>query len=145
MQRCKSRRRSPCSGLATRAIEPKTFSEHWYKCLRALGLRVRGLYCIKGTSTSHALRTVGSVEWVETQTGVAYATLKKHYAKWLLSRDEWNFDDSWTRLRPKGPKLTSTPMLPGHQFLQLRNILPQKECEEGDLNPHGCYPTSPSN
>jgi hypothetical protein len=19
------------------------------------------------------------------------------------------------------------------------------ECEEGDLNPHGCYPTSPSN
>jgi hypothetical protein len=25
-------------------IEPKTFSEHWYKCLRAPGLRVRGLY-----------------------------------------------------------------------------------------------------
>ena len=28
---------------AGKPIEPKTFSEHWYACLRALGLRVRGL------------------------------------------------------------------------------------------------------
>jgi transcriptional regulator with XRE-family HTH domain len=28
-------------------------------------------------------QAVPSVEWVEKQTGVAYATLKKHYAKWM--------------------------------------------------------------
>jgi hypothetical protein len=54
-------------------IEPKTFSDHWYDCLRALGLRVRGLYCTKDTYVSHALQKVGSIEWVEQQTGVAYA------------------------------------------------------------------------
>lgn len=43
---------------------------------------MRGLYCTKDTYVSHALQTVGSVEWVEKQTGVAYTTLKKHYAKW---------------------------------------------------------------
>ena len=67
-------------------IEPKTFSDHWYDCLRALGLRVRGLYCTKDTYVSHALQKVGSIEWVEQQTGVAYATLKRHYAKWMPSR-----------------------------------------------------------
>ena len=71
---------------AGQPIEPKTFSDHWYDCLRALGLRVRGLYCTKDTYVSHALQKVGRVEWVEQQTGVAYATLKKHYAKWLPSR-----------------------------------------------------------
>jgi hypothetical protein len=30
--------------------EPKTFSRHWYDCLRALGIRQRGLYCSKGTT-----------------------------------------------------------------------------------------------
>ena len=24
-------------------------------------------------------------------------------------------------------------------------VIVGSECEEGDLNPHGCYPTSPSN
>jgi integrase len=67
-------------------IEPKTFSDHWCDSLRALGLRVRGLYCTKDTYVSHALQKVGSIEWVEEQTGVSYATLKKHYAKWLPSR-----------------------------------------------------------
>jgi integrase len=71
---------------AGQPIEPKTFSDHWYDCLRSLGLRVRGLYCTKDTYVSHALQKVGSIEWVEQQTGVAYATLKRHYAKWLPSR-----------------------------------------------------------
>src|SRR5262249_46448049 len=30
-------------------IEPKTFSAHWYDCLRALGMRQRGLYATKDT------------------------------------------------------------------------------------------------
>lgn len=70
-----------------RPIEPKTFSEHWYRCLRALNIRTRGLYCTKDTYVSHALQKVGSVGWVEQQTGVAYATLKKHYARWLPNQE----------------------------------------------------------
>jgi integrase len=62
-------------------IEPKSFSPHWYDCLRALGLRVLGLYCTKDTYVTMALRTVGDPRWVEKQTGVALATLKAHYEK----------------------------------------------------------------
>jgi hypothetical protein len=29
--------------------------------------------------------------------------------------------------------------------MEVREKLGGLECEEGDLNPHGCYPTSPSN
>ena len=64
-------------------IEPKTFSEHWYRALRSLGLRVRGLYTTKDTHVSYALQMVGDTEWVVKQTGVRYDTLKKHYAKWM--------------------------------------------------------------
>jgi len=49
--------------------------------LRALGIRVRGLYCTKDTYVTTALRTVGDPRWVEKQTGVALATLKVHYEK----------------------------------------------------------------
>lgn len=62
-------------------IEPKTFSQHWYDCLRALGLRVRGPYCTKDTYVTTALQTVRDPRWVEKQTGVALATLKVHYEK----------------------------------------------------------------
>jgi hypothetical protein len=64
-------------------IEPKTFSPHWYDCLRALGLRVRGLYCTKDTYVSRGLQTVRDPRWVEKRTGVALATLKVHYEKWM--------------------------------------------------------------
>ena len=64
-------------------IRPKNFSEHWYRCLRAIpSLRMRGLDTTKDTFVSLMLPVRGA-EWVEAQTGVAYSTLKKHYAKWL--------------------------------------------------------------
>ena len=71
-------------------IEPKTFSAHWYQCLRVLGFRVRGLYCTKDTCVTTALRREVKIAWLEAQTGVSYATLKRHYAKWL--RDEGRED-----------------------------------------------------
>jgi hypothetical protein len=30
-----------------------------------------------------ALQTVGDPLWVEKQTGVAYTTLRRHYARWM--------------------------------------------------------------
>jgi integrase len=74
-----------------RPIEPKTFSEHWYKCLRALGIRQRGLYCTKDTFVTTALQAGVRIAWLEAQTGVNYATLRKHYGKWISPEgtSEW--------------------------------------------------------
>src|SRR5262245_12891454 len=69
-------------------IEPKTFSAHWYDCLRALGIRQRGLYCTKDTFVTTALQLNANIAWLEAHTGVAYATLRKHYGRWLPSGDE---------------------------------------------------------
>jgi hypothetical protein len=64
-------------------IEPKVFSTHWYNCLRALGIRTRGPYGTKDTFCSLAVTRGVNPSWLEQQTGVAWATLKKHYAKYI--------------------------------------------------------------
>jgi integrase len=66
-------------------IEPKTFSDRWYATLRALGVRVRGIYCMKDTCISLALMAGVNAHWLEKQTGVRLETLKRHYWKWLPS------------------------------------------------------------
>lgn len=76
-------------------IEPKSFSEHWYKALRALELRVRGLYRTKDTHVSHALQTLGDPLWVEKQTGVAYTTLRRLSAsRWQDRHGRWTMRTS---------------------------------------------------
>ena len=69
-------------------IEPKTFSAHWYRCLRALAIRQRGLYCTKDTFITTALQVNAKIAWLEAHTGVSYATLRKHYGRWLPTGDE---------------------------------------------------------
>jgi hypothetical protein len=58
-------------------IEPKAFSERWYECLRALGLRQRGLLRHECTFVTLTLATAREdvMLWVVKQTGVAYETL----------------------------------------------------------------------
>lgn len=73
-------------------IEPKVFSTHWYTCLRALGIRVRGLYCTKDTFCSLAITRGVNPAWLEQQTGVAWATLKKHYAKYIPEQGRDQFE-----------------------------------------------------
>jgi integrase len=59
-------------------IEPKTFSAYWSDGLRACGIRQRGLYATKDTYVTTALSDAGvTPAWIEQQTGVAYATLRK--------------------------------------------------------------------
>ena len=64
-----------------RPLEPRAFHPHWYACLRALGIRSRGIYSCKDTYVSTVL-PLKPIPWIEEQTGVAYATLKKHYGRW---------------------------------------------------------------
>jgi len=64
-------------------IEPNALLPHWYAAQRACGIRVRGLYSTKDTFVSTALELGATNAWLEQQTGVAYATLRKHYGKWM--------------------------------------------------------------
>lgn len=77
------------TNLRGEPIEPGAFSEHWYDCLRALGIRQRGLYQTKHTFCTLTLSKGGlaRVRWLEGQTGEPYLTLIRHYAKWLPSDD----------------------------------------------------------
>ena len=61
----------------------------WRECLAALRIRHRGLYAMKDTFVTLTLmkaedegRGEDIVPWLVRQTGVAYQTLKKHYAKY---------------------------------------------------------------
>jgi hypothetical protein len=58
-------------------IEPKAFSTHWYHCLRALGLRIRGLYASKHSFVSLAMSRGVDPVWLQEQTGVRFETLKR--------------------------------------------------------------------
>jgi integrase len=74
-------------------VEPNSLLPHWYACQRALGIAVRGLYCMKDTFVTLVLdrmrkRHEFDFQWLEQQTGVSYATLKRHYAKWWPDADE---------------------------------------------------------
>src|SRR5262249_39937213 len=83
-----------------RAIEPKAFaSRRWYRCLRALGLGMRGIYARKDTFVSTALQAGVKVAWLEAQMGVAYATLKRHYGKWTTPAGESELD-RFAKLEP---------------------------------------------
>lgn len=71
------------TNIAGAPIEPNSFLRPWYACLRALGIRVRGLYCMKDTFVSNALTAGVNTAWLEAQTGVRYDTLRRHYGTWL--------------------------------------------------------------
>jgi integrase len=91
-----------------RPLEPKRFSEHWYRCLRALGIRQRGLYCTKDTFVTTSLQAGVRIAWLEQQTGVSYATLKRHYGKWITPEgtSEWERFESMEldpAARSRGP------------------------------------------
>jgi integrase len=125
------------------AIEPKSFSEHFHKAQRALGLRVRGLYCTKDTYVSHALQTVRDPLYVEQQTGVAYSTLRRHYAKWMPSSERAEvrrlallFESATDNSDGGGetPELSLSETASEGQSSQAVENEEGSKCEEGDLN-----------
>lgn len=126
-------------------IEPNSLLPHWYRCLRALGIRVRGLYPTKDTFVTTALRVDVRKAWLEAQTGVNYATLRRHYGEWMPSDDRSDLD-RFTTYAPDVYETESRKLSPGKRASggQSENSSTKsavEECERGDLNPHGCYPT----
>jgi integrase len=82
-----------------RAIEPHKFSDHWHRGLRETGVRQRGLYCTKDTFVTASMMLNRPPAWLEGQTGVAWATLRRHYARWLHGEGE-SAMEAFRRLDP---------------------------------------------
>jgi len=93
--------------------------------------------CTKDTYVSLALQTVRDPRWVEKQTGVALATLRTHYKKWMPdpARDELR---RLERAFGSGGSAGNGPDLdPSESALwtPARKFRCEIHCEEGDLNP----------
>lgn len=58
---------------------------HWNPCLRALGIRTRGIYSCKDTFVSLALTRGVNISWLVGQTGVSYPTMLRHYGTFVRS------------------------------------------------------------
>jgi integrase len=120
-------------------IEPKAFATQWYACLRALGIRQRGLYCTKDTFVTSALRVGARIAWLEAQTGVNYATLRQHYGKWMGDGDESDLrrfgELDATLFGPVPARIVSaTDTISQASEKSVVRTGPW-QCEEGDLNP----------
>ena len=90
-------------------IEPKSFAQ-WYRCLRALKIRVRGAYAMKDTFVSLALMADGvNLQWLEHHTGVALPTLKTHYARFYPQVGQGQLEKIAAFERTLTPRLTPKP------------------------------------
>ncbi len=82
-------------------IDRKHFSPTWNGCLRAAGVRLRGIYACKDTCITLGRLAGASWAYLETQSGVREATLIKHYFTLLPNEvpDEFEKIRSWERDR----------------------------------------------
>ncbi len=122
-----------------RPIEPNSFLRHWHACLRALGLRQRGLYCTKDTFVTNALTQGVRIAWLEAQTGVNYTTLRKHYGRWMPGESRSELD-TFADLEPGlfgGEQGKLSPASRGHggQFPKKPRSAYSGKVREGGLEP----------
>src|SRR5262249_7776439 len=124
-----------------RSAPPGWGPEPW-----ALGIRVRGIYATKDTFVTTALQAGVKVAWLEAQTGVAYATLKRHYGRWITPEGASELE-RFAPLDPtligagSGPKLPPRGQRAGGKSRQAPEKASESKSEEGDLNPHGVATT----
>src|SRR5262245_62082040 len=99
-------------------IEPNSLLRHWYAAQRASGIRVRGIYSTKDTFVTTALEAGVTIAWLETQTGVNYLTLRRHYGRWMPSDAGRELDRSPRSIRgfsrPRRPRLLPVTTLTGN-------------------------------
>jgi integrase len=128
-------------------IEPNSLLPHWYAAQRACGIRVRGLYSTKDTFVTTALDAGVKIAWLEQQTGVNYATLRRHYGKWMPSdaaRELERFatvdpsllsSDPRASARREPGELAPPGPATGATRKKSARIPGVAKCERGDLNP----------
>ena len=117
-------------------IEPNSLLPHWYAAQRALGIRVRGLYSTKDTFVTTSLDAGVKIAWLETQTGVNYLTLRRHYGKWMPSDGGRELE----RFAPLDPTLFGggivpdpAPIVPGPRRKKRKAW--EKDMRKGGLEP----------
>ena len=64
-------------------IDQRNFYKIFCSAQRAIGIRIRDLYATKDTYVSTALTRGVNLAWLSEQTGVADATLRRHYGKFI--------------------------------------------------------------
>ena len=113
-------------------IEPKTFSAHWYVCLRALGIRQRGLYCTKDTFVTMALHLNAKIAWLPESRTRRYGSIMGGGSRAAMKPSS---DGSKRRRRTssRGEVCPSSEGT-GHTGVQSAETPNEKMCEEGDLN-----------
>jgi len=67
-------------------IDQRSFYKLFCSAQRALGIRMRDLYATKDTYVSTALTRGVNLAWLSEQTGVADATLRRHYGRFIQCR-----------------------------------------------------------
>ena len=130
---------------ARRADRAQLALSHWYAAQRACGIRVRGLYSTKDTFVTTALEAGVTIAWLETQTGVNYLTLRRHYGRWMPS-DVGRELERFAALDPGLLAEFTPPVVTGNkrnreQRRETPTIPRISRCERGDLNPHGVATT----
>jgi hypothetical protein len=93
---------------------------------------VRGIYCTKDTFVTTCLQAEVKIAWLENQTGVSYATLRRHYGKWMPREG----GSELRKFETLGRGLFSPRLAPkSRESAQVGDITKLEKCEEGDLNP----------
>ena len=64
-------------------IDQRSFYKIFCAAQRAIRIRIRDLYATKDTYVSTALTRGVNLAWLSEQTGVADATLRRHYGKFI--------------------------------------------------------------
>lgn len=119
------------TNVAGGPIEPNSLLRHWYPCLRASDIRVRGLYAMKDTYISTALTAGVNTMWLEAQTGVRYETMKRHYGKWLRLEGA----DQLKKIARSSAGLAPGLAPNEDDDSQDIDLADEEKCERGDLNP----------
>jgi len=63
--------------------EDKWRKKHWYRAMRALGIKPRKFYATKHTYISVALSAGVNIKWLAEQCGTSVAMIEKHYGRFI--------------------------------------------------------------
>ncbi len=63
--------------------EDKWRKKHWYRALRAMGIKPRKFYATKHTYISVALSAGCNIKWLAEQCGTSVAMIEKHYGRYI--------------------------------------------------------------
>ncbi len=63
--------------------EDKWRKKHWYRALKALGIKPRKFYATKHTYISVALSEGVNIKWLAEQCGTSVAMIEKHYGRYI--------------------------------------------------------------